>query len=175
MRCWAVAALVIGCGGSPDQGASLLPYRPPVGLPPSPQEFSLPELSEQPSLCRPRAGTYVTEYIVRGGNCGPLSETVETITEEPLAPTDPCTGSISYSENHCEVTTNITCVTGAEGSRTMVTNDGKTIWDEAGQMGLGILELIQAEETPVIAPPGVDVAPIVRECRGTYNVVSTRF
>lgn len=96
----------------------------------------------------------------RSGGCGAGIESVATQSSQPTAVEAPCTGTIGYSANNCDVTMDATCPAGSDGSLARMV--GKVTWNEAGTSGSGILALT------------VKTAAGDTTCHGTYDAKYTK-
>lgn len=85
-------------------------------------------------FCTARSGSYRVTYEEESGNCGPLHEEIVTLDRQPTAVEPPCTGSIDYSSDNCEVTFSATCPDGSSST-------GKALWDCDGAYGEATIEL----------------------------------
>lgn len=85
--------------------------------------------------CAQRSGTYLTAYSQRSGTCGPVGERIVQIPEQPTSVDPPCTGSISYSADNCEVTYQNECPANEVMSGARLQVSGKSRWDAAGATG----------------------------------------
>ena len=112
--------------------------------------------------CAQRSGSFLMQYTRRTGSCGDIAETISNVPQQPTGPVAPCTGSISYSADNCEVTYDNTCPTDAivKGGSGSVTGHSK--WSVDGAYG---------EATESLAFFNADKAAI---CAGTYDVKATR-
>lgn len=110
--------------------------------------------------CAQRRGTYSARYTVRSGNCGEVSEQIATIDQQPTAPTPPCTGSIDYSPDNCEVTVEAVCPGRTPGVTVRTT--GKARWNQDGSQGFAV------EQTTITDGSGALM------CSGTYDVTFSR-
>lgn len=134
---WGILGLwLVACGGSEDSGGD--------------------------GTCDQRSGTYIARYTERSGNCGPVPEQVDTITVQPVAPEPPCSGTISYSADNCQVTFEATCPETGLGLDWSSTTDGKVTWNASASKGSGIVQIVLTN-----ANGGI-------ECQSTYNLVSER-
>ena len=109
--------------------------------------------------CAQRSGTYSVKYSTRSGNCGAISESVFSRSTQPTSPEPPCTGTIEYSTNNCEVTVNQTCP--GTGTST-ITMTGVAKWNALGTSATGVFEFSVASSVPS------------EVCRGTYDAVYTK-
>jgi hypothetical protein len=118
--------------------------------------------SEPDRDCEERSGAYLFTYVERDGSCGPIPEDLVTFTEQPTELVEPCDGTISYSDDNCQVTTEATCPEPGVGlglySRTTTVSN----WDESADRGTGVfsLRLFDLDDTLL--------------CRGTYNITGVR-
>lgn len=119
-----------------------------------------PELGSGNGQCVERKGTYLVRYTARTGDCGDVAETLLHLDKQPTAPEPPCSGSIAYSSDNCEVTYEQTCPNEATGDTAKIT--GKSKWSTDGATGAA-LESWTA----------VDASGRVR-CAGTYEVTLAR-
>ena len=111
--------------------------------------------------CVERAGTYTWKMTARSGDCGDYRESVFSTmgTQELLKP--PCTGTITYSPDACQVTHDHQCPIGAPDEGT-VDVQGVVHWDVFGSQGDGVLEYRIKDKN------GAQV------CQGTYDAHYTR-
>lgn len=131
-----VVCVLVACGGDGEA--------PPVGF--------------GHGQCELRAGTFVARYTVRTGTCPVAPETLFSIATQPTAPEAPCTGSIAYSPDNCEVTYSSTCPNDAVAKGAEVTISGKSKWSIDAARGV-------ATEQWVVRDAGDRVL-----CLGTYDV-----
>lgn len=112
--------------------------------------------------CAQRTAGYVIKYTVRSGNCGASAETVVPAGPQPTAPAAPCTGTITYSADNCEVNYTSDCPADviAKGARSKTT--GKAKWSRDGATGTAVEELL------VTKADGTGI------CQGTYDLTATR-
>lgn len=96
----------------------------------------------------------------RSGNCGAVAETIETMQSQPTAPPPPCTGSISYSPDNCEVTVDTICPVGTDGATNKMV--GKADWAHDGKAGTAVLDIRMTSGSGVVT------------CSGTYDVQYTK-
>lgn len=112
--------------------------------------------------CAQRKGTYLTTFKTRSGNCGDIPEQVDTITSQPTEPAAPCTGTIGYSADNCEVTNDIICPEDGLGAGWTSTIELKATWSESGDRGTAIQQVVIKN-----ADGGI-------ECQGSYDATVTR-
>ena len=110
--------------------------------------------------CAKRVGTYRLSFATRSGSCGTLSEQIVTLTEQPMAVADPCTGSIQYSSDNCTATSDATC---PSNDGTAVEQRETVHWNQDGSRGSGEVQYILH-----------DVATGNTLCTGTYDVAADR-
>jgi hypothetical protein len=109
--------------------------------------------------CAQRQGTYVARYTARSGNCSAGGEVVNTIDRQPTSVDPPCTGSIAYTSENCEVTYNTTCP--KDGFELTVT--GKAKWSRDATTGAAIEQWVLVRKS--------DGAAV---CQGTFDVQLSR-
>lgn len=110
--------------------------------------------------CQQRHGTFSTRFVERDGTCGALSEQIATVDAQPVDVPAPCTGSIRYSADNCQVTYSTICP--RSGKPGHLTSDGKATWNVAGTAGSSVEQWSISREDGSI------------ECSSTYNVTVTR-
>jgi hypothetical protein len=122
-----------------------------------------PELGSGNGQCAQRdTGSYVVKYAVRSGDCGDSAETILNPGPQPTEVTAPCTGTISYSADNCEVTYSSTCPFDEAQKGATLTVTGKSKWNTDGSQG-SALESWFAKNS---GGQGL--------CQGTYDVTITR-
>jgi hypothetical protein len=119
-------------------------------------------VDDQGGPCSQRSGTYLTQYEERSGNCGPIPEQLQTITEQPTMPEAPCTGAIDYSEDNCSVTSSVVCPEDGLGAGWTSTVELKADWNESGSAGTAIVQFVVKDGAGGIV------------CQSTYNVTITK-
>jgi hypothetical protein len=108
-------------------------------------------------------GSYLFKYTERSGSCGPGAEAVRNLEgPQPTTVEAPCTGSISYSADNCEVTYETTCPNDGAVQGGELTITGKSKWNADGSRGTAV-------ETWVMRDPAKATL-----CIGTYDLVATR-
>jgi hypothetical protein len=109
--------------------------------------------------CAPRAGTYSWQLKARSGDCGDGQEMIFTVTDEPTRPAPPCTGTITYSADNCEVTHDEACPVAADGGMDEGTFKllGVVHWNGAATAGNGEFEYD-------LMSPNAELS-----CQGTYD------
>ena len=118
--------------------------------------------NDEPSDCALRVGTYSSVFAVRSGNCGAIPEQLETIDEQPTEPPAPCTGTIDYSTDNCEVTSEATCPAETLGAGWTTTTELKANWNESGSHGTAITQFVVYDDAGAVV------------CQGTYDVAITQ-
>lgn len=88
--------------------------------------------------CAQRSGTYRHTYTEKSGTCGLFPEQITSLTEQPKAPESPCTGTIKYSTDNCQVTVDASCPTTTGGT---LTQRGVMTWSENGDTGEGEFQI----------------------------------
>ena len=106
--------------------------------------------------CAQRQGTYRDTYKERTGNCGPITESISTVAAQPTTVAPSCTGSITYSNDNCEVRFNSRCPIKGGTS----TDEGLAKWSVDASYGEAVFELT------------VEVGSST--CRSTYDLVMQR-
>lgn len=113
--------------------------------------------------CAQRSGTYLAHYVERsGGTCGALPDSLVTINSQPTAPAAPCTGSISYSKDNCDVTIAQTCPVSSDAGVYTLRQTGTATWNADGSSGSAAIEMILADSNGVV------------QCQSTYDLTETR-
>lgn len=112
--------------------------------------------------CARRSGSYVVRYKARSGTCGDSAETVLNITDQPTAPTPPCTGKIEYSTDNCEVTYDSLCPSDAVVKGGQLAIAGHSRWSVNANSGTAV-------EVWAIADGAGKVL-----CQATYDVTLSR-
>jgi hypothetical protein len=112
--------------------------------------------------CAQRSGSYLMKYTERSGTCGKGVENVVNITSQPTTVDPPCSGSISYSADNCEVSYSTTCPNDGAVKGGELTITGKSKWNKDATSGT-------ATETWTLRNPDKTTL-----CLGTYDVVGTR-
>jgi hypothetical protein len=109
--------------------------------------------------CAPRAGTYSWQLKSRSGDCGDGQEMIFTVTDEPTTPAPPCTGTITYSADNCEVTHDEVCPVAADGGMDEGTFKllGVVHWNGSATAGNGEFEYD-------LTSPDAELS-----CQGTYD------
>ncbi len=109
-------------------------------------------------VCKQRSGSGTIVWTVKTGNCGGLPNTVIT-SMQATAPTYPCTGTVTYSDDNCEQTVDQTCpVAGGNFMR----QTGSATFSEGGAGGDGTYQLLMTDGL------GATV------CQGTYDGTFTK-
>lgn len=123
---------------------------------------SRPVDRSEPGNCAQRSGTFSSVFRERSGNCGPIPEQIETVAEQPTEIPSPCSGTIGYSDDNCEVTAAYSCPEDGLGDGWSSAIELFVEWNEPGTRGEGV------EQIRVFDSEGLAA------CQGTYDVTSNR-
>ena|SRR5687767_2291837 len=118
--------------------------------------------TDEPSECAERVGTYSNISRVRSGDCGEISEILETVDRQPTEVESPCTGTIDYAPDNCTVVTEATCPAEDLGPGWTSTFLMHAKWNQSGSRGEAVLQVSVDDDS------GANV------CFGTYDVEVTR-
>jgi hypothetical protein len=108
------------------------------------------------------SGSYVVKYAVRSGNCGEAAETVLNPGPQPTEPKAPCTGSITYAADNCEVAYSSTCPGDSVQKGATITVNGNSKWSTDATTGSAV------ESWSIVDADGQSL------CQGTYDVTITK-
>jgi hypothetical protein len=112
--------------------------------------------------CAQRSGSYIARYTVRSGDCGATAEVVLNVDKQPTSVDPPCTGSISYTPDNCEVTYSSSCPNDGAVKGATLTVTGKSEWRRDAEVGTAV------EDWSLVDANGQTV------CHGTYDVLITK-
>jgi hypothetical protein len=109
--------------------------------------------------CRQRTGSASMTLTSTSGNCGSMPRVLITNvqTTEVAAP---CTGTVSYTADNCEMTVDQTCPAGADGST--LRQNGSGTWNEAGTTGTGAFAITVKDSAGAVTCYGTYDATIVK-------------
>lgn len=97
--------------------------------------------SAQPSgPCAKRNGSYRQSYVERSGTCGAPGERIIPAGPQPTSVDAPCTGSISYSSDNCEVTFDATCPEDGIQKGARLRETGKSRWNANASEGTATVQ-----------------------------------
>jgi hypothetical protein len=105
---------------------------------------------------------YIAKYTVRSGNCGPGTERISRPAPQPTEIDAPCTGSIRYTGDNCEVAYDSECPEDGivKGGKLRIVGQSK--WDTEAKRATAV------EQWTAIDANGQTI------CNGTYDVSVTR-
>ena len=109
--------------------------------------------------CAERRGTYQWDLTARTGDCGDMRESIITISSEPTAVSAPCTGTIMYAQNNCQVIHDEQCPVAADGGSDEGTFSVHAVidWSADGTAASGLFEY------------ELDTPDTSNSCQGTYD------
>ena len=90
--------------------------------------------------CAQRIRSYRSTYVERSGTCGPPGELISSAGPQPTAVDAPCTGSISYTPDNCEVTFDSTCPEEGVARGAKLRENGKARWNTDATSGTATLQ-----------------------------------
>jgi hypothetical protein len=112
--------------------------------------------------CAQRAGTYLSQFSERSGNCGPIPEQLDTLTEQPTEPPAPCQGTIAYSADNCEVTSFGVCPEEGLGPGWTSELDSAADWNSSATQGTALMQFVVKDGSGAIV------------CQSTYDVALSK-
>ena len=118
--------------------------------------------SDDGGPCVQRKGSFIAKYSQRSGTCGNSAETVLNIDKQPTSVDAPCTGSISYTADNCQVTYESACPNdgAVKGGRLSITGHSK--WNSDGTSGTATEQWVLSDASGKTL------------CQSTYDVTVTK-